>query len=73
MIGLRSAVTHGRRDVPAIALTFDDGPGALTPAILDVLERHAAQATFNVLGDRVVEGTATIRRAVGAGHEIGVH
>jgi peptidoglycan/xylan/chitin deacetylase (PgdA/CDA1 family) len=47
------AVTHGPRNVPAIALTFDDGPGAVTSAVMDVLRAGGARATFNVLGERI--------------------
>jgi len=59
--------------VPAIALTFDDGPGAVTPALLDVLRRHAARATFDVLGERIAGREHVVRRIAGDGHEIGVH
>jgi peptidoglycan/xylan/chitin deacetylase (PgdA/CDA1 family) len=33
-----------------VALTFDDGPGEATPAVLDILERYRIPATFFVLG-----------------------
>jgi peptidoglycan/xylan/chitin deacetylase (PgdA/CDA1 family) len=35
---------------PAVALTFDDGPGPSTEPLLDVLARNGAVATFFVLG-----------------------
>jgi len=66
-------IAHGPRDVPAVALTFDDGPGAVTPAILAVLRERRARATFNVLGARVRHGAPLVRRAVAEGHELGVH
>jgi peptidoglycan-N-acetylglucosamine deacetylase len=66
-------VAHGPRDVRAVALTFDDGPGAVTPALLDVLRRRGARATFDVLGARVRHGAPLVRRAVADGHELGVH
>lgn len=66
-------VSHGPRDVSAVALTFDDGPGAVTPAILRVLRSRGAWATFNVLGSRVRAGAPLVRRAVADGHEIGLH
>jgi peptidoglycan/xylan/chitin deacetylase (PgdA/CDA1 family) len=37
------------------ALTFDDGPGDATPAVLDILERYRIPATFFVVG-RAVSG-----------------
>ena len=67
------AVRHGNRRLPAIALTFDDGPGVVTGPILDVLHRHDARATFNVLGERIAGREPLLLRAVRAGHEIGVH
>ncbi len=41
---------RGPRTGGAMALTFDDGPSASTPAILDALAAHGARATFFVLG-----------------------
>jgi len=35
------------------ALTFDDGPGEATPAVLDILERYQIPATFFVVGRSV--------------------
>lgn len=67
------AVAHGPRDVPAVALTFDDGPGAVTADILDVLARHRARASFHVLGERIAGREEIVRRMASAGHEIGVH
>jgi peptidoglycan/xylan/chitin deacetylase (PgdA/CDA1 family) len=67
------AVSHGDRRVPAIALTFDDGPGAVTGAVLDALVRHGAHATFNVLGERIAGREDMLQRMVAEGHEIGVH
>jgi peptidoglycan/xylan/chitin deacetylase (PgdA/CDA1 family) len=66
-------VSHGPRDAPRVALTFDDGPGAVTPAVLDVLRERGAPATFNVLGARARHGAPLLRRAVAEGHELGVH
>lgn len=66
-------VDHGRRDRPRIALTFDDGPGRLTEALLDVLGPAGARATFFVLGSRLAGREAPVRRALAEGHEVGVH
>jgi peptidoglycan/xylan/chitin deacetylase (PgdA/CDA1 family) len=68
-----TALRHGPRDGAAVALTFDDGPGAVTAALLDVLARHGAHATFDVLGPRVAAGRSLLRRMAAEGHEIGVH
>jgi peptidoglycan/xylan/chitin deacetylase (PgdA/CDA1 family) len=67
-----SARRHGPRDVPAVAFTFDDGPGDVTAAVLEVLAGHGARATFDVLGDRIAGREALLRRVSG-GHELGVH
>jgi peptidoglycan/xylan/chitin deacetylase (PgdA/CDA1 family) len=56
-----------------IALTFDDGPGDWTPAILDLLGRHGARSTFFCLGERVHARTGVVRRALAEGHELGNH
>ncbi len=64
---------HGPRDVPRVALTFDDGPGALTAGLLDVLGDRGARATFNVLGERVRGREELLRRTLAEGHELGSH
>ena len=71
--GPLAPVRHGPRDRPRVALTFDDGPGRVTAAVLDVLASHGARATFNVLGERVAEHVPLLERTVDAGHELGNH
>ena len=56
-----------------IALTFDDGPSAWTPAVLDLLREHEARATFFVIGARVRERPNELRRILAEGHEVGSH
>jgi len=56
-----------------VVLTFDDGPGEVTGALLDVLIRHDAHATFYWLGELVSGNEAVMQRAVDEGHEVGVH
>ncbi|WP_433799779.1 polysaccharide deacetylase family protein [Actinomycetospora sp. CA-084318] len=59
---------------PRFALTFDDGPDpATTPALLDVLARHAAHATFFLIGERAAAHPDLVARIAAAGHEIGNH
>lgn len=54
-------------------LTFDDGPTAWTPKILDVLKRHHVHATFFVIGSHVSQQPALIKQMADEGNEIGVH
>jgi peptidoglycan/xylan/chitin deacetylase (PgdA/CDA1 family) len=56
-----------------IALTFDDGPGPYTPAILSVLERMHTPATFFVIGKMLRYFGATTARAIQDGDVIGDH
>jgi peptidoglycan-N-acetylglucosamine deacetylase len=71
---LYPTVRHGPRDVPRIALTFDDGPDPeVTPAVLDVLARYGARATFFCVGRLVEAHPAVARRIVAEGHELGNH
>ena len=61
----------GRR---AVALTFDDGPSPHnTPAVLDLLGKHGAKATFFVVGKEIPRNEALLSRMVAEGHEIGNH
>ena len=60
-------------DQPLLCLTFDDGPGPQTPAILDVLAEHAARGTFFVLGESVEGREEALGRTIADGHEIGNH
>jgi peptidoglycan/xylan/chitin deacetylase (PgdA/CDA1 family) len=56
------------------ALTFDDGPNPrATGAILDLLARHGARATFFMLGDNMRRHGDLVRRVASEGHEPAVH
>ena len=58
----------------SIALTFDDGPNpAVTPALLDLLERHSVHATFFVIGRFARACPDLIREIAARGHAIGNH
>ena len=56
-----------------IALTFDDGPGPYTPAILAVLKRHHAPATFFEVGFMLRWFHASTSAIVARGYAIGDH
>jgi peptidoglycan-N-acetylglucosamine deacetylase len=61
-------------DASTMALTFDDGPNpAITPGLLDLLDRYGAKATFFLIGARV-RAFPELAREIGArGHTIGNH
>jgi peptidoglycan/xylan/chitin deacetylase (PgdA/CDA1 family) len=54
-------------------LTIDDGPSADTAAILDLLDAHAAKATFFVVGERAQARPEAVREIVRRGHTLGNH
>jgi len=57
-----------------MALTFDDGPNpAVTPELLDLLERHEVRATFFVTGDHVRAFPELTKEIAERGHTIGNH
>jgi peptidoglycan/xylan/chitin deacetylase (PgdA/CDA1 family) len=59
---------------PLVALTIDDGPDEeTTPAILDLLKRHEAKATFFLISERVRGNEELVKEMVDAGHELGNH
>ncbi len=66
-------LAHGPRDVPRMAITFDDGPGPSTPDVLDALARERARATFFVLGRQVERHPELVRRMVEEGHQVANH
>lgn len=55
-------------------MTFDDGPHVEgTSAVLDVLRRRRARATFFVVGEQVRRYPEVARRIAAEGHEIALH
>src|ERR1035438_5874066 len=64
---------EGKTKERVIALTFDDGPGRTTPAILDLLKRHHIHATFFMEGSQIEGYAAIARQVVAEGHEVGNH
>lgn len=53
-----------------IYLTFDDGPGAYTGKLLDVLAKYDVKATFFVINSGYEN---MLKRIVNEGHSIGIH
>lgn len=56
-----------------VALTFDDGPGRSTAAILKVLARYRVPATFFNIGVNVAVRPGLVRKEVRAGYAMGDH
>jgi peptidoglycan/xylan/chitin deacetylase (PgdA/CDA1 family) len=61
-------------DASCMAITFDDGPNpAVTPGVLELLERYNATATFFLIGQRVRTFPALAREIAERGHAVGNH
>jgi peptidoglycan/xylan/chitin deacetylase (PgdA/CDA1 family) len=59
---------------PGVAITFDDGPHPEgTPAMLEILARYDAVATFFVIGEQVGKRPELLRRMQEQGHAIALH
>ena len=57
-----------------IALTIDDGPDpSVTPQVLDILDRYAAQATFFCIGEKAARYPDLCREIVRRGHAVENH
>jgi peptidoglycan/xylan/chitin deacetylase (PgdA/CDA1 family) len=65
-----------------LALTFDDGPYIYTTALLDLLKKNNARATFFVTGNNAGKGAINdpnsgyapiLQRMIAEGHQIGSH
>jgi peptidoglycan/xylan/chitin deacetylase (PgdA/CDA1 family) len=65
--------THGPRGRKRIAIGFDDGPSYYTPQVLRILRRFDSHATFFEIGQETVGRTATMRKVLAQGNEIGNH
>jgi peptidoglycan-N-acetylglucosamine deacetylase len=68
-----SFITAGTPRHRTIALTFDDGPGPYTPAILRILVRMHVPATFFIVGQELRDFSGAIHSEVRDGYVIGDH
>ncbi|MHB1981464.1 MAG: polysaccharide deacetylase family protein [Sulfobacillus sp.] len=69
-VGAVRAVKTERQE---LALTFDDGPGPLTPQILDLLALAEAKATFFMVGRQAERYPELVRQVQAGGHEVANH
>ncbi|HET7121934.1 MAG TPA: polysaccharide deacetylase family protein [Solirubrobacterales bacterium] len=61
-------------ELDGVALTFDDGPHPQgTPAMLETLREHGAEATFFLAGEQVERRPALVAEIVAAGHRVELH
>lgn len=63
----------GSRSRRIVALSFDDGPSRYTPAVLRLLRRHGAKATFFQLGGNMGGQSALQRQILAQGSTLGDH
>ncbi len=67
-------ITHVDTKIPAVALTFDDGPHPhFTPRVLDILSDYDARATFFMIGKAASQYPHVVKQVAEAGHSIGNH
>jgi len=66
---LRRGPSTSRR----VALTFDDGPDALTPRYLDLLDELGVLATFFLIGSRAEAHPELVREYLRRGHQVASH
>jgi peptidoglycan/xylan/chitin deacetylase (PgdA/CDA1 family) len=69
-----SAGTVDCRKLRCVALTFDGGPSAPTPKLLDLLRRKHVHATFFLQGKgHITQYPGTVHRMAADGNEVGNH
>jgi peptidoglycan-N-acetylglucosamine deacetylase len=56
-----------------IAISFDDGPTAFTPHILEILKQKNTSATFFCIGNRIIDNELIVNQIHNEGHLIGNH
>jgi peptidoglycan/xylan/chitin deacetylase (PgdA/CDA1 family) len=63
----------GLRETHTVALTFDDGPNANTPAVLDALKANGVKATFFIVGRMAKAYPQILARIAMEGHLLANH
>lgn len=72
-LAMPAAAAGQAKKAPQFALTYDDGPGAITGELLDLLQKRGAKATFFVLGSAVRRYPELTRKAHEGGHLLANH
>jgi peptidoglycan/xylan/chitin deacetylase (PgdA/CDA1 family) len=73
VLGYTSYVSRGGNGRREVALTFDDGPGPTTPALLHYLVANGVPATFFLVGRAIGQHPDLVRRESDAGFTLGTH
>jgi peptidoglycan/xylan/chitin deacetylase (PgdA/CDA1 family) len=69
-----SSASSGGESPRRIALTFDDGPNpAITPQLLDLLDRYTARASFFIIGRFAAKCPDLVREIAARGHLLANH
>lgn len=70
---LGAVANRFRTTASDVWLTIDDGPTADTEAVLSLLARHRARATFFLKGELAARHPERVRAILAAGHGVGNH
>jgi peptidoglycan/xylan/chitin deacetylase (PgdA/CDA1 family) len=73
VLAFTSYITRGSRRKKEVALTFDDGPGPTTPALVRWLVANHVPATFFLVGKAIGEHPDLVRAQSKAGFALGTH
>ncbi len=69
-----SCIWHINNNAESVYLTFDDGPHpSITPAVLKILKKYNAKATFFCIGKNVLEYPEIYAQILADGHAVGNH
>ncbi len=74
--GTASAALHysGPKNLPAVALTFDDGPHAFaTETLLDILDDLGVKGSFFIVGKQAVQFPGLLAEIAARGHSVANH
>ena len=68
-----TAVGPDCRVLHCVAVTYDDGPSAMTPQLLNTIKKFKLSITFFEMGNSIMAFPNTARKVAAAGMEIGNH
>ena len=68
-----TAVGPDCRVLHCVAVTYDDGPSAMTPELLDTIKKFKLSITFFQMGNSIKAFPETAQKVAAAGMEIGNH